>query len=103
MIQLDTPFLIRALVAGSSESAQLHRWIEERETIGISAVAWAELQCGPVTPEVLALAESLLGDPVPFDRREAVLAAQLFKESGNTLVDCMIAATAIARGDSLAI
>lgn len=105
MIQLDTSFLIRALVAGSDEAIRLRRWIEDGESIGISALAWAEFLCGPVTERVVALAESLLGDPVAFDKRGAELGAKLFNETGRrrgSLVDCMIAATAIAAGDSIA-
>ena len=105
MIQLDTSFLIRALIASSAEARQLRGWIEEREHLGISALAWTEFLCGPVTERVVALADQLLGDPLPFDKGEAVLAARLFNETGRrrgSAVDCMIAATAIAAGDSLA-
>ena len=80
MIQLDTSFLIRALVPDSSESKKLRGWLEERENVGISALAWAEFQCGPVS-------------------------AKLFNETGRrrgTFVDCMIAATAIVAEESLA-
>jgi predicted nucleic acid-binding protein len=68
-------------------------------------LAWTEFLCGPVTPRVVELADGLLGDPMPFDKREAALGAKLFNETGRrrgTLVDCMIAATAIVAGDSLA-
>ena len=105
MIQLDTSFLIRSLVPDSAESHQLRRWIEDGESIGISALAWTEFLCGPVTARVIALAEDLLGDPVPLDKREAALGAKLFNETGRrrgSLIDCMIAATALAAGDPVA-
>jgi predicted nucleic acid-binding protein len=105
VIQLDTGFLIRALVPDSAEATRLRHWIEKGESVGISALAWTEFLCGPVSARVVALAASFLGDPVSFDKRETALAAKLFSESGRrrgTLVDCMIAATAIVAGDSLA-
>jgi predicted nucleic acid-binding protein len=105
MIQLDTSFLIRALVPDSVEADHLRRWIADAESVGISALAWAEFLCGAVTPRVIALADTLLGDPLPFDKAESALSANLFNETGRrrgTLVDCMIAATAIVAGDSVA-
>jgi predicted nucleic acid-binding protein len=105
MIQLDTSFLIRALVPGSSEANKLRAWLEERENVGISAVSWAEFQCGPVSAPVIALAERVLGEPMPFASAQAALSAKLFNETGRrrgTLVDCMIAATAIVAEESLA-
>jgi predicted nucleic acid-binding protein len=105
VIQLDTRFLIRSLVPDSAEATTLRRWLEDGESVGISALAWAEFQCGPVTARVIEIAERLLGHPMSFGAPEAALAATLFNESGRrrgTLVDCMIAATAILAGDSLA-
>ena len=105
MIQLDTSFLIRALAAASDEDATLRRWLRNREAIGISAVAWAEFLCGPVSAGVVDIAGRLLGDPLPFTEAEAAVAGQLFNETGRrrgTLLDCMIAATAIEAGDALA-
>jgi predicted nucleic acid-binding protein len=49
MIHLDTSFLIRALLDGTSESAALEHWIGSGENIGISSVAWCEFLCGPAT------------------------------------------------------
>lgn len=105
MIQLDTSFLIRALVPESSEAAMLEGWIADGQSIGISALAWAEFRCGPVSKGVIVLAEQLLGEPIAFAAAEAALAARLFNETGRrrgTFVDCMIAATAIEAGDSIA-
>ena len=105
MIQLDTSFLIRALLPDSAEANRFRQWLEERESVRISALAWAEFQCGPVSSNVIAVAERLLGEPVPFAGPEAALSAKLFNEAGRrrgTLVDCMIAATAIVSEESLA-
>jgi predicted nucleic acid-binding protein len=105
VIQLDTSFLIRALVAGTREDASLREWIRQRAVVGISALAWTEFICGPVTPEVITVAGRLLGDPVPYSAPEAALAARLFNETGRrrgSMIDCMIAATAIQANDQIA-
>jgi predicted nucleic acid-binding protein len=105
VIQLDTSFLIRALVSGSPEARQLSEWLSTSKTVGISAVAWAEFMCGPVSTAVIESVELIVGDPVAFSATEAALAASLFNETGRrrgTLVDCMIAATAIHAKANLA-
>ncbi|RFC45682.1 MAG: PIN domain-containing protein [Verrucomicrobia bacterium] len=48
MIQLDTNFLIDALVSGSEQEAQLVGWLIAGETLAISTVAWGEFLCGPL-------------------------------------------------------
>ena len=105
MIHLDTSFLIRALVRDSVESRRLRTWIARREPFGISAIAWAEFLCGPVTSSVVEDAADLLGEPSPLVGLDATLSAYLFNQTGRrrrTLPDCMIAATAINAGASLA-
>jgi predicted nucleic acid-binding protein len=104
-IHLDTGFFIRALVSGSPEAKKLSDWIREGSTIGISAIAWTEFACGPLDEQAIELAVQLLGEPAGFSRSHAELAASLFNSSGRrrgTLVDCMIAATAIAAEAALA-
>lgn len=98
MIHLDTNFLIRGLVRGSEQDAQLRLWLRTGEPLSISAVAWAEFLCGPVAPRVLELAARIVPERISFTADDAAVAAQLFNDSGRrrgTLVDCMIAATAI--------
>ncbi len=56
MIHLDTNFLIDALVPGSAQEAQLVGWLGAGETLGISALAWGEFLCGPLSPAAEALA-----------------------------------------------
>jgi predicted nucleic acid-binding protein len=105
VIHLDTSFLVRALAAGTPQDEKLRVWLAAGEPLGMSAVAWAELLCGPVEPAGVELVGRVVHDRVPFGEGEAVLAARLFNESGRrrgTLADCMIAATAIRAGAPLA-
>ena len=105
MIQLDTSFLIRALVRHSPEDALLRRWLRDRTPLGVSAIAWTEFLCGPLRPREVELAAQIVGEVLPFRPEDAALAAELFNGSGRrrgTLVDCMLAASAIAREAELA-
>jgi predicted nucleic acid-binding protein len=105
MIHLDTGFLIRALVAGSPESEQMERWLGGGEPIRVSAVAWTEFLCGPVAESDVGRALTLLDNPVPQTGTEAIGAARLFQAGGRrrgSLLDCMIASTAIRAEAELA-
>ena len=99
MIHLDTSFLIRALVRGSREDALLRKWMRANEPLGMSTVAWAEFLCGPVDETAISVASVVVGRHTPFTDETASVAAGLFNRSGRrrgTMVDCMIAATALA-------
>jgi predicted nucleic acid-binding protein len=105
VILLDTSFLIRALVRGSPEDARLRAWLQDGEPLGIPALAWAEFRCGPVPPDAVAAALDLVEEPIPFGAPEAATTARLFHETGGrrgSLLDCMIAATAIERSAAIA-
>ncbi|HET7294326.1 MAG TPA: type II toxin-antitoxin system VapC family toxin [Vicinamibacteria bacterium] len=105
LIHLDTSFLIRALVRGSDEDRRLRDWLRGGESLAMSAVAWAEFLCGPLRPGEVELAETLVTARAPFGEDEATLAARLFNESGRrrgSMLDCMIGATALQAGASLA-
>jgi predicted nucleic acid-binding protein len=105
MIHLDTSFLIRALVPGSAQGKALVGWMRAGEPVALSAVAWTEFACGPVSPTVVEHARSLFGEPVPFEGVHADLAATLFNASGRrrgSLADCMVAATAMRETAALA-
>ena len=105
MIHLDTSFLIRALVPGSSEDQRLRRWSRSGEIIGLSAIVWAEFLCGPLNSHHAELVKVVVGQPLPFLPQDAESAARLFNLIGRrrgTLMDCMIAAAAIRKGASLA-
>ena len=105
MIHLDTSFLIRALDRGSQEDARLREWITANEPLGMSTVAWAEFLCGPVNEAAVSVASVVVGRHSLFDDEMAVIAARLFNSSGRrrgTMVDCMIAAAALAEDAAVA-
>ena len=99
MIHLDTSFLIRALVRGSDEDALLREWLTAGELLGMSTIAWTEFLCGPIGRDAFDLAKRIVNRRVGFSEDHAESAAELFNESGRrkgTLIDCMIAAAALA-------
>lgn len=105
MIHLDTSFLIRALVHGTPEDRDLRSWIRAGTPLAMSTVGWAELLCGPLAESHLALVQRIVDEIVPFDVAAATRAAQFFNRTGRrrgSLADCMIAATAIEAGATLA-
>jgi predicted nucleic acid-binding protein len=104
VIHLDTSFLIHALGHATDEAAQLTQWMKDGCLFSISAMAWAELMCGPLDPEEEAFARALLPDPTPLGVLDAELGAELFNETGRrrgSLNDCLIAATAMRVGAPL--
>lgn len=83
----------------------LVRWLEQRQTLRISSVAWAEFLCGPVSTAEIEDIAMVLGEPVSFGALEATLAALLFSASGrrgSSMADCMIAAVALNANAELA-
>ncbi len=105
MIHLDTSYLIRALDPGSPEDLELREWIGAGEALIMSTVAWAELLCGPLGGAESELATRIVGRRRDFTPEHAVTAARLFNESGRrrgSLIDCMIAASALADGARIA-
>lgn len=105
MIHLDTSFLIRALIQGSPQDVLLRRWIRAGEPLGMSAIAWVEFLCGPVDGDQVQLASQIITERTNFSEDHAVIASRLFNASGRrrgTLIDCMIAATAVAADAQLA-
>ena len=105
MIHLDTSFLIGALTPGSREDARLREWIGANEPLGMSTVAWAEFLCGPIDETALSVASVVVGRQSRFTEEMAAIAARLFNGTGRrrgTMVDCMIAATALAEEAAVA-
>jgi predicted nucleic acid-binding protein len=105
MIHLDTNFLIAALRIASAESKKLDQWLTAKEPLCISAIAWAEFRCGPLSPNDEAVSRQMFPIIEPLSGPDAEQAAQLFNQTGRrsrSLSDCMIAAVAIRCGAKLA-
>lgn len=105
MIHLDTCYLIHAIEGATTEDRHLRSWIRSRESLAISAVAWAEFQCGPRRPDADLLARAIVGDVVPVGAGAAERAAALFNAGGRrrgSLMDCLVAACAIEADAALA-
>lgn len=105
MICLDTSYLIRALLPGSAEAAEIVKWSRAGETLVTAMPCWFEFLCGPATPIQIAAIRRLLREIVPFGEDQAIEAARLLNAVGRrrTLrVDSMIAGTASVAGAHLA-
>ena len=105
MIHLDTSFLIPALIPDTQQDQQVRNWVSEGEVIVISAVVWAEFLCGPLSQSDLNAALQIVEGYLDFTTEHAAIAARLFNATGRRrrmMVDCMIAAVAIAEGAPLA-
>jgi predicted nucleic acid-binding protein len=105
MIHLDTNFLIQSFLAGSSAQSQVQSWLASGETLNLCTVAWAEFLCGPLSAQDEILARQLFPAPEPLLAADAAKAAELFNNTGRrsrSLIDCMIAATALRVGVPLA-
>ena len=84
---------------------RVEEWLLEGHAIHLSAMAWAEFQCGPLLPEENAVAQALLHSVLPITSELATEAGRLFRETGRrsrSLADCLIAATAMREDAHLA-
>jgi predicted nucleic acid-binding protein len=98
MILLDTNFLINALQTTSPQTQKLRQWLSSGEQVTISALAWAEFLCGPMSDEAREAARRLLPNPEPLLPQDAMRGAELYNATGRrrgSLADCLIAATTI--------
>jgi predicted nucleic acid-binding protein len=105
MIHLDASILIDSLLAGSAQEAQLIAWLAAGESISLSAIAWGEFLCGPLSPGAESLARMLFRVVEPLTAADAELAARLFNATGRrsrSFADCCIAAVAMRFGARLA-
>lgn len=105
-VHLDTNYLIRfAGNASPTLSKKVLGWLEKGISVEVSAMAWAEFRCGPLTEEDCMLVTEILSDVLPLNREISDEGARLFNATGRrsrSLPDCIIAATAIKRGALLA-
>ncbi len=106
VILLDTNYLIRFLVEGTSEAQRIKGWIQEKRELCTSSICWYEFLCGPIDEEGILLTSSILNDCIlPFSPAHAREASQLFNRCGrkrSLRVDAMIAAAAIVSQSVLA-
>ena len=105
MIHLDTNFLVSALQPGTVEESKVNAWLSGNEILGTSAVAWAELFCGPLSARDQLIARQMFSHLDVLSGADAEMAAQLFNRTGRrsrSLADCMIAAVAMRCGAKLA-
>lgn len=106
MIHLDTNILIDLVTAHSPQVAAVKKWLEEGETLTVSAVAWSEFLNGPHTlPQKDAVRAILGGGVRPFDEEHAEQASRLFHYTGRrrgSHADCMIAAAALCSREPVA-
>lgn len=105
MIHFDTGSLINALRRGSAGDRRLRGRLAQNQPLGISVVGWVEFLCGPVDVHDVELAARVVDEPVALLARDAGMAAELFNLAGRrlgSLNDCMIAATALRAGTSVA-
>ncbi len=80
-------------------------WLSAGESISISAIAWGEFLCGPLSPSAEAFARQLLPSAHPLERADAENAAELFNLTGRkskSYADCCIGAVAIRKQAALA-
>ena len=104
-VLLDTNFLILALTPGTPQDALLRRWLAAGDAVRVSVVVWAEFLCGPVTTAQAGFAKAVVGEPEALLTADAARAAELFNATGRrrrSLADCLIAATALRLGATLA-
>ena len=106
MIHLDSNLLIALTDAADPHRPAALRLMQTFPHAAISSLAWWEFECGPVSPEGLALVRIMLpGGIIPLGPAEATEAARLFNAVGRARrfkFDSLIAASAILAGVALA-
>ena len=106
LISLDTNHLIRVLVPGTAEAAQVALWLGQGASLTCSSIVWYEFLCGPMGETEMAIAQDLLsGGIMPFGSKETVTASKLYNATGrkrHLRIDSMIAASSIVQGSFFA-
>ncbi len=105
MIHFDTNYLVLAGRTGTPQAAAYNSWVLAGQQFGVSAMAWAEFMCGPVTSAEVATAVAMAGGPIPLTAADAVEGARLFNRAGRrrgSLADCLVATVALGARAALA-
>ncbi len=103
-IHLDTNYLIQ-FAGGSKPAETVLAWIGQGIPIHVSAMAWTEFRCGPLSDDECTLVSEILSGVIPVTEDVANEAGRLFDATGRrsrSLADCLIAATAIGARAKLA-
>ena len=106
MIHLDTSALVAAFAGSPAALRRLHQLIADGERPGISTMVLYEWWRGPRTRQELADQEAFLpsAEAFPFGRREAEIAAGIYRElkrPRSRSSDVVIASCAIAQNAAL--
>ena len=105
VLHLDTNFLIDCVQADSEANLNLATWILRGDSFVVSAMAWHEWLCGPLTKGEEDRVRSIVDQIRLVDEPTAVLGAQLFNATNRrsrSQPDCLIAAAAILDGAPIA-
>lgn len=106
MIHLDTNYIIGLVTKDSRLRPTLEEWLRNREIFAVSSIAWSEFVTGPVTPQQVHDASTILqGRILSFGEVEAIIAARLYNQAGRKRalrLDSFIAAVAISSSAPLA-
>lgn len=105
-IHLDTNYLVYFTNGGDDSAVlQVETWMRENRRILVSAMVWAEFQCGPLGVREQDMAHDVIHGVLPVTLEVADRAGFLFQATGRrsrSLADCIIAATAMAARQPLA-
>jgi predicted nucleic acid-binding protein len=105
-IHLDTNYLIYYTSSDNEEIiSRIDSWQRQGSKIYVSAMVWAEYQCGPLTEREGDLAHDVIHGVLPLTQEIGHRAGFLFRATGRrsrSLPDCIIAATAMSEGVPLA-
>ncbi|GAA5483355.1 type II toxin-antitoxin system VapC family toxin [Haloferula sargassicola] len=106
MLHLDTNVLIDLSSRQSTIADTAASWLQAGESLACASVTWTEFCNGPCNEEQRSSALSLIEDRISdFTRHDAEFASELFNATGRrrgSVIDCMIAACAIAENARLA-
>lgn len=105
-IHLDTNYLVYYTNSDNEEIIErVKTWLRDGSKLYVSAMVWAEFQCGPLSVREHDLAHDVIHGVLPLTLELGNSAGFLFQATGRrsrSLPDCIIAATAISERGPLA-